>query len=293
METIRNYLNTMFAGLPDTPEVRRAYEELAAMMEDKYTELKEEGRSENEAVGIVISEFGNLEELAQSLGIENCLHRGASEAKYSEPAEQNPAVEEQTDSTWTTGARQADNTWQSDARRAERTRRADYARQAGRQGRSCRVLSVDDVCAYIADGNYSALLIAFGVFLCITAPVGAILTGDLYGFFGDIFSSFGVALLFIFVAAAVGFFRMAGGIMREGRVDNRILSQYMHLFDPFFEIYMENRRIWTNLVRIVKKIPVPTRTNSRMLFHTKLSARLITSFSASMNLLSPLFLVTR
>ena len=163
METIRNYLNTMFAGLPDTPEVRRAYEELAAMMEDKYTELKEEGRSENEAVGIVISEFGNLEELAQTLGIENCLHRSAAEAKDSRPV------------------------------------------------RSCRVLSVDDVCAYIADGNYSALLIAFGVFLCITAPVGAILTGDLYGFFGDIFSSFGVALLFIFVAAAVGFFRMAGG----------------------------------------------------------------------------------
>ena len=40
METIRNYLNAMFAGLPDTPEVRRAYEELAAMMEDKYTELR-------------------------------------------------------------------------------------------------------------------------------------------------------------------------------------------------------------------------------------------------------------
>ena len=135
METIRNYLNTMFAGLPDTPEVRRAYEELAAMMEDKYTELKEEGRSENEAVGIVISEFGNLEELAQTLGIENCLHRDAAEAKDSKPAEQNPA-----------GGAQADNTWQSDARRAERTRRADYARQAGRQERSCRMLSVDDVC---------------------------------------------------------------------------------------------------------------------------------------------------
>ena len=63
METIREYLNNMFAGLPDTPEVHRAYDELAAMMEDKYTELIEEGCSENEAVGTVISEFGNLEEL--------------------------------------------------------------------------------------------------------------------------------------------------------------------------------------------------------------------------------------
>ena len=79
MDTIRNYLNAMFAGLPDTPEVRRAYEELAAMMEDKYTELMEEGLTENEAVGTVISEFGNLEELAQTLGIEDYLNgRGAN-----------------------------------------------------------------------------------------------------------------------------------------------------------------------------------------------------------------------
>lgn len=214
METIRNYLNTMFAGLPDTPEVRRAYEELAAMMEDKYTELKEEGRSENEAVGTVISEFGNLEELAQTLGIEDCLGRSAGAAKYSEPAEQSPVTETQVDNTrqadkaWQADARQADNTWKAD------TRQADDTRRTGRTVRSCRVLSTDEVCAYIADGNYSALLIAFGVFLCITAPVGAILTGDLYGFIGDIFSSFGVALLFIFVAAAVGFFRMAGGTMK-------------------------------------------------------------------------------
>ena len=84
METIRNYLNAMFAGLPDTLEVRRAYEALAAMMEDKYTELIGEGCSENEAVGTVISEFGNLEELAQDLGIEGCMSgRGAQAESYS------------------------------------------------------------------------------------------------------------------------------------------------------------------------------------------------------------------
>ena len=35
----------------------------------KYTELIKEGKSENEAVGTVISEFGNLEELSGTLGI--------------------------------------------------------------------------------------------------------------------------------------------------------------------------------------------------------------------------------
>lgn len=69
MEAIRNYLETMFAQMPNTPDVRRAREELLAMMEDKYNELIAEGRSDNEAVGTVISEFGNLSELAESLGI--------------------------------------------------------------------------------------------------------------------------------------------------------------------------------------------------------------------------------
>ena len=70
MDIIRNYLENMFANLPNSPEVRRAKDELGQMMEDKYNELISEGKSENEAVGCVISEFGNLDELAQELGLE-------------------------------------------------------------------------------------------------------------------------------------------------------------------------------------------------------------------------------
>ena len=69
METIRNYLETMFANMPNTPEVRRAKDELLQMMEDKYNELIAEGVNENAAVGTVISEFGNLDELAEDLGL--------------------------------------------------------------------------------------------------------------------------------------------------------------------------------------------------------------------------------
>ncbi|MDE7322574.1 MAG: permease prefix domain 1-containing protein [Lachnospiraceae bacterium] len=69
METIRNYLETMFARLPATFEVQKAKNELWQMMEDKYTELIKEGKTENEAIGIVISEFGKLDELADELGI--------------------------------------------------------------------------------------------------------------------------------------------------------------------------------------------------------------------------------
>lgn len=69
METIKGYLEAMFANMPNTDAVYKAKEVLLEMMEDKYQELINEGKSENEAVGTVISEFGNLDELADELGL--------------------------------------------------------------------------------------------------------------------------------------------------------------------------------------------------------------------------------
>ena len=81
MNAIRNYLDNMFRNLPNTEAVRRAKGELLQMMEDKYEELIAEGKSENEAVGIVISEFGNLDELADTLGITEAVQENPDENK--------------------------------------------------------------------------------------------------------------------------------------------------------------------------------------------------------------------
>ena len=75
METIRNYLESMFRGLPQTDKIIKAKSELLQMMEDKYTELIRSGKSENEAVGEVIQDFGNLDDLAEDLGIKDILHQ--------------------------------------------------------------------------------------------------------------------------------------------------------------------------------------------------------------------------
>lgn len=48
-------------------------------MKEKYNELKAQGKTENEAIGIVISEFGNIEELAQELGIKITKHNETGE----------------------------------------------------------------------------------------------------------------------------------------------------------------------------------------------------------------------
>jgi hypothetical protein len=69
METIKNYLDNMFANLPKTSEMLKVKNDLLSNMEEKYNELKNEGKSENEAIGIVISEFGNIDELISELGI--------------------------------------------------------------------------------------------------------------------------------------------------------------------------------------------------------------------------------
>lgn len=71
METIRNYLDTMFINFPRSLEMMKLKEDLLATMEEKYAELKAAGKSENEAIGIVISEFGNIDELMHELGISN------------------------------------------------------------------------------------------------------------------------------------------------------------------------------------------------------------------------------
>lgn len=71
METIKNYLDNLFAGMIKTAEITKLKEDLLANMEDKYIELKEKGKSENEAIGIVISEFGNIDELVRELNIDS------------------------------------------------------------------------------------------------------------------------------------------------------------------------------------------------------------------------------
>lgn len=85
METIKSYIENLFASLPITPEIKKMKEELLQNMEDKYRGEKDNGRSENEAIGIVISEFGNIDELLDEMGIIRDLSDEASmESNYRE-----------------------------------------------------------------------------------------------------------------------------------------------------------------------------------------------------------------
>ena len=69
MDTIETFLDNMFAPYPATPRLIEARSELRAMMEDAYNDAIAQGKTHNEAVGQVITDFGNLHELAPVLGI--------------------------------------------------------------------------------------------------------------------------------------------------------------------------------------------------------------------------------
>lgn len=69
MDTITTYVNNMFSTLPQTQRILDLKNEILNNMEDKYNELKNDGKSEHEAISIVISEFGDIDELLRELGI--------------------------------------------------------------------------------------------------------------------------------------------------------------------------------------------------------------------------------
>ena len=68
MDAIDTFLDSMFAPYLTTPRPLEAKGELRTMMEDAYNDAINKGKTHNEAVGQVITDFGNLEELAPTLG---------------------------------------------------------------------------------------------------------------------------------------------------------------------------------------------------------------------------------
>ena len=81
METIKVYIETMFKGVADNQEIRNLKEEITSNMQERYLELKAQGKSENEAIGTVISEFGNIDELLSEMGCQSSVVEGGEDGK--------------------------------------------------------------------------------------------------------------------------------------------------------------------------------------------------------------------
>jgi hypothetical protein len=69
MKTIQDYIESLFLGINETEQIKQLKEDLLAGAEDRYEDLKNQGKTENEAIGGVIAEFGTIDELLEEMNI--------------------------------------------------------------------------------------------------------------------------------------------------------------------------------------------------------------------------------
>ena len=62
MDTISNYVDSVFANLPKTPEVLDQKNAMLTKMQEKYQQLKSAGKSEHEAISGAIAAYGNIDD---------------------------------------------------------------------------------------------------------------------------------------------------------------------------------------------------------------------------------------
>ena len=194
MEVILSYLENMFLHMPKTPEVLRAKEELASMMEDKYNELLAEGKKENEAIGIVISEFGDLSELAAELGLGD---------SWSGKSDSNGTQSNGTESTG--------DSWNYQSN-SNTTNQQSY-------GEAARVVTLDEAEEYIEKSVKSNRLVALGVMLCIYCPIPVLFLGGVDSYVKQMsdltYVIMGILPLLAMVGIAVGLFIYSGSKMEK------------------------------------------------------------------------------
>ncbi|MCR2816634.1 permease prefix domain 1-containing protein [Microbacterium jiangjiandongii] len=80
MNAMTAHLEAVFDAYPQTTRVLEAKAELQAMMDDAYESLIATGVTPSDAAGRVISEFGNLDDVAPTLGLATETDRAAGGA---------------------------------------------------------------------------------------------------------------------------------------------------------------------------------------------------------------------
>jgi VIT1/CCC1 family predicted Fe2+/Mn2+ transporter len=78
MDQIKSYVDAMFEELPKTGAVAEMKQNILENMQERYNELLSEGKSKNEALGAVISQFGNIDEVKKELGIDETAPQQAN-----------------------------------------------------------------------------------------------------------------------------------------------------------------------------------------------------------------------
>ncbi|HEX9060647.1 MAG TPA: permease prefix domain 1-containing protein [Clostridia bacterium] len=69
MMRIREYVNEMFDGIPESERKEVLKQEIIQNMEEKVCDLMEQGKSEEDAINKAIIDFGNIEDIKNELSV--------------------------------------------------------------------------------------------------------------------------------------------------------------------------------------------------------------------------------
>ena len=226
MDAIKEYIDNLFLGLPDTDEVRRAKAELLEMMEDKYEELLSEGKSEEEAVGVIISEFGNLEEIAEELGISEQL----KQTKGEDDTEHNTTGEGKSEYASAAGGdvRSEGNGYQS----------------AGNVYRTEKKMDLEQVKDYFAYAWKHAWMVGIGVMCFILTPFLMTMYEEFEDLFsgsaaGEFFDAFSLFVFLCGITAGVVFCVKAKQLRKENALPSNC---HLMLTEDALEYYKGQKK---------------------------------------------------
>ena len=228
MDVILSYLDNMFLSMPKTPEVQRAKEELLSMMEDKYNELIAEGKKENEAIGIVISEFGDISELMEELGCKNAGSGNTAYGAGAQTAADGAGAGESAYGAETAADRAgaqtaADRSGAGESAYGAETA-ADGAGRAAVKEKPVHAMSRAEAEEYMETAKKSGKWNAAGTVLCILCAIPLLICGALEdsvnGYSAWMYSEtvivlFGVAPLFVLIGIAIACFIHSGTMMHR------------------------------------------------------------------------------
>ncbi len=88
MEKITAYVDNLFSGLPRTEDVAKVKSQIIDSLVEKYQDLLNSGKNENEAFGIVVAEFGSMEELKKQFDLPEYKEN------QKKPVQEKPELEE-------------------------------------------------------------------------------------------------------------------------------------------------------------------------------------------------------
>ncbi len=89
MEKIAEFVNNVFAGFPQTRQTARMKADMIDTMTERYEDLLKSGKNEDEAFGIVVRDFGSIEDLRRELDASSADGKPAGEAQERDAQEWN------------------------------------------------------------------------------------------------------------------------------------------------------------------------------------------------------------